>query len=163
MSQYTGFCYMRLYFFYQLEKITDKHTKNMDEFFCNLIKTLNRMTESKMIGNKGEEIASQYLENKGYQIIARNWQYMHRELDIVAVHQKELIFVEVKTRLEGSLLSPIEAVTLKKQKLLVHAADLFIQKHNLDFEVRFDIISIIYSQTGFQIEHIENAFYPRVK
>lgn len=120
------------------------------------------MTESLKSGKKGEDVASQYLENKGYKILARNWQYMHRELDIVAIHQKTLVFVEVKTRIEGSLITPLEAVNKKKQRLLVSAANLYIQKHDLDFESRFDIVSVIYSQRALRIEHIENAFYPNL-
>ena len=125
-----------------------------------MIKPQKTLTEHIKTGKKGEEIASQYLENRGYKILARNWQYMHKELDIIAFHQKELVFVEVKTRMEGSLIKPEEAVNKKKQRLLVIAANLYIQKHDLNHEVRFDIISVVYSTNSFRIEHIENAFYP---
>jgi putative endonuclease len=121
------------------------------------------MTKSKKTGTKGEDIASQYLENKGYKIISRNWQYMHRELDIVASINKTLVIVEVKTRAAGSMISPIEAVTPKKQRLIISATNVYIEKHNIDLEVRFDIISIIYNNDTFQVEHLENAFYPKVK
>lgn len=121
------------------------------------------MTNKKNIGNTGEEIAAQYLENKGYEILARNWQYMHRELDIVAKKNKTLVIVEVKTRAAYSLITPVEAVTPRKQRLIISAANVFIEKHNIDLETRFDVISIIYSNNTFQVEHIEDAFYPKVK
>lgn len=140
----------------------DERKKTTDERFCKMMKCLLSMTESSYSGKKGEDVASQFLVNKGYKLLARNWQYMHRELDIVAIHQKTLVFVEVKTRMEGSLIAPQEAVNKKKQRLLVSAANLYIQKHDLNFESRFDIISVIYSQHSFRIEHIENAFYPNM-
>jgi putative endonuclease len=119
------------------------------------------MTNTKTIGDKGEEIASQYLANKGYRILSRNWQFLHRELDIVAMQNKTLVFVEVKTRAANFVVSPAEAVSKRKQKLLVEAADLYIKRNNLDFEARFDIVSIVNQGEKFIIEHIENAFYPR--
>ena len=121
------------------------------------------MTERKNTGDKGEEIAANYLEKKGYTILFRNWQYMHKELDLVAQFNNELIIVEVKTRIAGSLISPLEAVNLKKQRFIITAANAFIEKHNVNLEVRFDIITIVYNFNNYIIEHIENAFYPKVK
>ena len=121
------------------------------------------MTERKKTGDKGEEIAANYLEKKGYTILFRNWQYMHKELDLVAQFNNELIIVEVKTRIAGSLISPLEAVNLKKQRFIITAANAFIEKHNVNLEVRFDIITIVYNFNNYIIEHIENAFYPKVK
>jgi len=121
------------------------------------------MSENKETGEKGEEIAASYLEKKGYTILCRNWHYMHRELDLVARSKTELIIVEVKTRKFNSLVPALEAVNLKKQRLIIEAANAFIEKHNVNLEVRFDIITVIYNYKGVQIEHIENAFYPKVK
>lgn len=121
------------------------------------------MTEKGLIGKKGEDLAAEYLENKGYKLVLRNWQCMHRELDIIAIHQKELVFIEVKTRVQGSLVAPLEAVNRKKQRLLISAANLYIQKFKPENEVRFDIVTIVYTPHNYRIEHIENAFYPEVK
>lgn len=121
------------------------------------------MTNTKNIGSKGEEHAARYLENKGYSILARNWFYNHKELDLVARIGKEIVFVEVKTRIQGSLVSPAEAVNMKKQRFIIEAANAFIVKHNINFDARFDIVTVINTFDGTEIEHIENAFYPRVK
>jgi len=121
------------------------------------------MTERKNTGDKGEEIAANYLEKKGYTILFRNWHYLHKELDLVVQFKNELIIVEVKTRIAGSLISPLEAVNLKKQRFIITAANAFIEKHNVNLEVRFDIITIVYNFNNYIIEHIENAFYPKVK
>ncbi|MCX7986782.1 MAG: YraN family protein [Bacteroidales bacterium] len=114
----------------------------------------------KNIGDRGENLAEEYLKSKGYVILARNWHSYKRELDIVALHNGIYVFVEVRTRKFGSVLSPAETVTRKKQRFLVDAANLFLQQKGLDGESRFDIISISYEYGQAVIEHIENAFYP---
>jgi len=121
------------------------------------------MTESKKTGATGEEIAANYLEKKGYTILFRNWRYMQKELDLVAQFKNELIIVEVKTRMVGSLVSPLEAVNLKKQRFIITAANAFIEKHDVNLEVRFDIITVVYNFNNYIVEHIENAFYPKVR
>jgi putative endonuclease len=121
------------------------------------------MTENKKKGDEGEEIASSYLQKKGYKILFRNWRYLHKEIDIVAATKNELIIVEVKARASGSLISPLDAVNLKKQRLIIDAANAFIEKHNVNLDVRFDIVTIVYKFATYEIEHIENAFYPKVK
>lgn len=121
------------------------------------------MTKIHETGIKGENLAADYLINKGYTILFRNWKYMHRELDIIAKCKNELVIIEVKTRHIGSMISPTEAVTNKKQKLIIDAANIYIQKHNINLDVRFDIISIVYNGNSYQIEHLENAFYPKQK
>jgi putative endonuclease len=121
------------------------------------------MTNNKETGDTGEEIAAGYLEKKGYTIICRNWRYMKRELDLVATFKDELVIVEVKTRMAGSLISPLEAVNLKKQRFIISAANAFIEKHDVNLEVRFDIVTVVYNFNNYSIEHIEDAFYPIVK
>jgi putative endonuclease len=141
----------------------DKCFLFLDECFYILTNNYKMLTEKKKIGNKGEEIAAQYLENKGYRILCRNWTYMKRELDIVAQNGNELVFVEVKTRSADFIVSPAEAVTPKKQRLLVNAANMFVQMNDLNFESRFDIVSVVYQNNSFRVEHIENAFYPQMR
>jgi putative endonuclease len=121
------------------------------------------MSENKNKGNSGEELASTYLEKKGYKVLFRNWRFLHKEIDIVAAYKNELIIVEVKTRASGSLVSPIEAVNLRKQRFIIDATNAFIEKHNVNLDVRFDVITVIYKYNTYEIEHIENAFYPKVK
>jgi putative endonuclease len=121
------------------------------------------MIDNKKTGFWGEEIAAGYLEKKGYTILFRNWQYMHKEIDLIAQKDKELIIIEVKTRSKSSLISPAEAVTLKKQRFIIQSTNVFIEKHDINLETRFDIITIVYDNAGYSIEHIENAFYPIVK
>jgi putative endonuclease len=120
------------------------------------------MTNQKKIGLRGEEVAANFLEKKGYKILYRNWSFLHKEIDIIAEYNNELIIVEVKTRKADSLISPLEAVNLRKQRFIIDAANTFIQQHDVNLEVRFDIITVVYGY-NLEIEHIENAFYPKVR
>ncbi|MCQ2223795.1 MAG: YraN family protein [Bacteroidaceae bacterium] len=115
------------------------------------------MAEHNVTGSQGEDLAVRFLEEKGYQIVCRNWRNRGRkELDIVATKDNTLVFVEVKTRRVGSLSNPLAAVNGQKQHRLVLAANSFIQTHRIDMNVRFDVVAIV----GTRIEHIENAFIP---
>ena len=82
------------------------------------------------------------------------------ELDIVAEKDHELVVVEVKTRANGSYREPQEAVDWLKIRRIVIATDAYIKHFGWDKPVRFDIITVVGQNGDFQIEHIENAFYP---
>jgi putative endonuclease len=118
------------------------------------------MAEHNLLGKKGEEIAQQYLVSHGYKIIATNWLFNHKEIDIIAREGEILVFVEVKTRTENYWGNPEEFVSKKKQKLLIIAAESYINEINFSGESRFDIISILLYKEGTHIEHIKEAFYP---
>lgn len=109
-------------------------------------------------GKMGESVACQYLIEKGYDIIEKNWTFNHKEIDIIAKNNGKIIFVEVKTRSNLTFELPKEAVTLKKQKNLVHAADNYLEINNLLEESRFDIISVLAKDKPKVIEHIQDAF-----
>ena len=120
---------------------------------------INEMAEQNDLGRDGEAKARDYLIRQGYTILHTNWRWHHYELDIVATKDEELIVVEVKTRSEDYLLSPEEAVDNKKIRRIVAAADAYVRYFNLELPVRFDIITLIKGKEGFQIEHIDDAFY----
>ena len=116
------------------------------------------MNNNQDFGKLGEDLAVEYLVNKGYQILERNWRTGHKEIDIIALDGNTLVAVEVKTRKSNTYGEPDIAVGLMKQKMLIWAADAYVRYKNLDVEVRFDIISIVITDTGEHIEHIEDAF-----
>ena len=118
------------------------------------------MAEHNDFGNLGEEIAVNYLVGKGYEILERNWRNIHKEIDIIAKDGKFLVIVEVKTRQTDEYGEPDIAVTRKKQRLLISAANSYIFRNHLDVETRFDIISIIFKDGEPVIDHIEDAFLP---
>ena len=120
------------------------------------------MAKHNILGNKGEQAAAEYLAGKSYKILARNKRYEHLEIDIIAEHKDMIIFVEVKSRSGTYFEQPFQAVTKKKQKKIIKAANIYIEENEIDLEARFDIISIVEQNGKFQIEHIEDAFYPLV-
>ena len=128
------------------------------------LQTLTYMARHNIIGREGEKYAADYLEEQGYVILDRNWMCGHKDLDIVAVKDGFLVFVEVKTRTGMEWGDPEDAVTDKKIRNIVHAADAYIRYRCLDMDVRFDVISIIMDDTGYyRVEHIKEAFFPPVE
>lgn len=116
------------------------------------------MAEHYELGKKGEQLAVDYLIEKGFSILDRNWRFQKAEVDIIAKNKDILISVEVKTRSNNQFGNPQEFVNPKKIKLLVSAMNEYIIQKDLDAEVRFDIIAITKTNIGFDIEHLEDAF-----
>ncbi|MDR1738806.1 MAG: YraN family protein [Candidatus Symbiothrix sp.] len=119
------------------------------------------MAEHNELGKAGETAAIAYLKSKNYRIRHVNWRRGHLELDIVAETDNEIVFIEVKTR-SGHWESPEDAVTNAKIRHIVTAADAYIQTFDIDLDARFDIIAVIGHAPNFEIEHIEDAFYPPI-
>ena len=114
------------------------------------------------LGYKGEEMAAEFLQQKGYCILDRNWANKGRkELDIVAIKDDVVVFVEVKTRKLGSVTTPISAVDDRKQRRICLAADSYLKSHHITLQYRFDIIGIVYNGEASRIEHYEDAFKVR--
>jgi putative endonuclease len=114
------------------------------------------------LGKAGETVACAHLTAKGYEILHTNWRNGYCELDIIAKTAEELVFVEVKTRSAGSLANPQDAITNAKTRNIIAAADRFIHSCGIDLPARFDVISVTGKNPHFEIEHIEDAFYPPV-
>lgn len=113
------------------------------------------------LGKLGEDLATDYLVSKGYTIFERNWRNHHKEIDIIAFDGKMLVIVEVKTRQTDDFGTPDLAVDRRKQRLLIAAANAYIFSHNIDYETRFDIITVVLKEGQEpNIEHLEDAFYP---
>ncbi|MDR2682865.1 MAG: YraN family protein [Dysgonamonadaceae bacterium] len=120
------------------------------------------MAQHNELGKAGEALAIEHLKAKGYRIRHVNWRLGHLELDIVAETADELVFVEVKTR-SGQWNSPEDAVNKAKIRHILSAADCYIKYFDVDLPARFDIISITGNAQNYEIEHIEDAFYPPVQ
>ncbi len=118
------------------------------------------MAKHNELGKKGEELAAQYLIEKGYEILERNWRNTHKEIDIIAKDGESLVIVEVKTRQSDEHGEPDLAVTRQKQTRLIYAANAYIFRNKLDISTRFDIVSIVFNNGNPIIDHIEDAFLP---
>lgn len=118
------------------------------------------MVKHNKIGIKGELIAADYLLNKGYIVLYRNWRSGKKEIDIVAVRNEMVVVVEIKTRSARRIQFPEEAVDHRKKGHLKAAGLAFLDQHPQYRDLRFDIISILMEgETVREIVHFEEAFY----
>lgn len=113
------------------------------------------------IGNEGEELATAYLESKGYTILERNYFFRRAEVDIVAFEESCIVFVEVKTRSSNRYGEPEEHIDEQKIRNIYRAAEAWLYEHKMDGSpVRFDVIAILQSGSKApDIKHFENAFW----
>ena len=124
--------------------------------------TLNdntNMANHNDLGQKGEELAVDFLLKQGYEILSRNYIFQKAEVDIIAQKEDILAIVEVKTRSTNVFGNPQDFLKPKQIQRIVKAVDHFVTSHQLDVEVRFDIIAIVKNGNQFDIEHLENAYY----
>ena len=99
--------------------------------------------QTKKLGARGEQIAINYLQNRGYRILERNYRNRLGEIDIIARQGRDLVFIEVKTRSDNHFGSPFDSVTAAKQRQLSKVALEYLSKHNwLDHPARFDVVSV---------------------
>jgi putative endonuclease len=119
----------------------------------------NVMAQHNELGKKGEQLAVDFLIKNGYKILVQNYIYQKAEVDIIARKKDILAIVEVKTRSTRDFGNPQDFLKPKQIQRIVKAVDEYVNANNLDVEVRFDIIAIVKEKNGFNIEHLENAFY----
>ena len=121
------------------------------------------MAANHELGKKGEELAAQYLKEKGYKILETNWRFGRNELDLVARDGETLVVAEVKTRQSTTFGEPEMAVTREKQRAIIRSANAYVRWKRRNIEVRFDVISIVIRDEQADINHIPDAFYPMVR
>jgi putative endonuclease len=113
------------------------------------------------LGRRGEELACDELQRRGYEVVARRYRTRAGELDIIARHGDYLVFVEVKARHDGAFGGPEEAVTLQKQQKLVWMATDYLTRSGLhDRPCRFDVVAINTEVDPALVTVIEDAFRP---
>lgn len=117
------------------------------------------MAEHNELGRFGEEMAIDFLQQNGYDILETNWTFQKAEIDIIAQKAGIVAIVEVKTRSSIAFGLPQDFVKPKKVQQLVKAVNEYIVSNDLDVEVRFDIIAIYKEDNTYKIEHIQDAFY----
>ena len=108
------------------------------------------MTMSKLLeGKRGEEIAVLYLRRLGFQIVDRNFRIRGGEIDIIAIDNDTLVFIEVKTRSSAQFGTPLEAIGYYKIKTLIRAAQFYKVKHpKLPDAMRIDGLGILLDEFG---------------
>ena len=112
-------------------------------------------------GLQGERAAERYLRRQGYAIVDRRARGGLGEIDLVAVDQRTIVFVEVKSRRSHHRGHPAEAVDPRKQRRLTRLALSWLKRHDLlEHRARFDVVAITWPKTERSptIKHIRNAF-----
>lgn len=113
------------------------------------------MQNKRKVGADHEKKAGEYLKLQGYEIIEYNFFSRTGEIDIIAMHEGYLVFLEVKYRDNDRAGHPLEAVSVAKQKSICKCAAYYLKKNGLyDVPVRFDVVGIL----GDEIQVIQNAF-----
>ncbi len=101
------------------------------------------------LGRTGERMASEALLRRGYCILERNFRCRHGEIDLVAEHEGELVFVEVKTRRGTAFGRPEEAVTFRKQQKILEVASYYLDAHNCSQRAwRIDVVAVQFDLAG---------------
>lgn len=125
------------------------------------------MAEHNRIGTLGEDAACNYLKQRGYAIRERNYRLGNIEIDVIAENEKNIVFVEVKTR--TTLFAdtrPEEYVDEHKRMFMTVAGNAYVKHHNLQKDLRFDICGILWDKEKDAVGNIvyyENAFAPKLR
>lgn len=110
-------------------------------------------------GRAGEDAALRFLLGLGYIVLERNWRCKAGEVDVICLHRDTVVFVEVRTRAEPALVSPLQSVTKPKISRLARAAGSFLSRRGWwGKPCRFDLIAVFDADQGVRLEHIPNAF-----
>ena len=117
------------------------------------------MMKKSEIGKMGEDIVCDYLKNRGYTIIVRNYRIKGGEIDIIAKNDDFLAFVEVKTRKKDSLVTGFEAVNNRKKGLIIKTAADYCTKNPCMLQPRFDVAQVIIEAGKLlDVDYIFNAY-----
>ncbi len=112
-------------------------------------------------GKNQENLAIEYLMQKGYRLWEQNFHCREGEIDLVMNLDSTIVFVEVKSRTSSKFGMPYEAVTPAKRRKIIRSADHYLHERGLNegWDVRYDIVSILAPKNQSpQIEHFEDAF-----
>ena len=116
---------------------------------------------NKDIGALGEQISENFLKNLGYKILEVNFRCKCGEIDIIALDNGYICFIEVKTRYGTNFGIPAESVIFSKQKKIYKTAQVYILYKNItNFNFRFDVMEVTLNgdNNDFIVNHIHDAF-----
>ena len=114
--------------------------------------------ERRLLGQAGEALAAQTLQQQGYTILTRNYRTPYGEIDLIARHGDTLVFVEVKLRRSEFFGPPQAAVNTAKKRHLKRAAQYYlIRQRSPDIKIRFDVVAITMAGKQPRIEIFDGA------
>ena len=118
-----------------------------------------RMALSHDLGRVSERIAAEYLEQRGYRILERNYRVGHKEVDLIAARTGLVVFVEVKARAGPAYGHPLDAITWAKRREIEYVARVWIAARGRPgLTYRFDAVAVLWSRGHARIEHVPNAW-----
>jgi putative endonuclease len=120
-------------------------------------------TKAQALGALGERIAARWMARDGWQVVDRRWRSGRRDLDLVAIRDNVVAFVEVKTRRSTWSGQPVEAVNWRKQRELTRSAQAWMDQRGVLLAptgavFRFDVVGIVASRERVGVRHVESAF-----
>lgn len=119
------------------------------------------MKSTLQIGHLGERMALNYLLNKKYVLMERNWRHFKKEIDIILRHEHHIVFVEVKLR--STFFSYMNYILpVDQEKRLLEAMDCYIKEKKIDLEPRFDLIFVSNFKGIQKINHFPSFILPRI-
>jgi putative endonuclease len=112
------------------------------------------------LGRRGEDEAARYLRSLGYRIVGRRERVLRGDIDIVALDERCVVFVEVRSKTDTRHGHPAETVGRGKQRRIAELATAYIRRHRLeDCQVRIDVVTVLFPAGAAPvIEHYQNAF-----
>lgn len=111
------------------------------------------------LGRDGENIATSYLKENGFEIIKRNYRCLLGEIDIIAKDNEYLVFVEVRSRRGNYTKEALESVNWHKRLKVREVAQYYLHEiENDNFLIRFDVVAVIFKRAKTEIEYIKDAF-----
>ncbi len=111
------------------------------------------------IGKAGEDFTCEYLKKYGMYILARNYRAKKGEIDVIARDGNTIVFIEVKTRSNCAYGTAGEAVTYRKQQMIVKTAQWYIMQNNIkESDFRFDVAEVSANGANFSMNYLKNAF-----
>ena len=112
--------------------------------------------DRRLLGRWGEALAAEELRRRGYRVVAAGWRCRYGEIDLIALYDRYLVFVEVKYRKDEKKGWPQEAVDWHKQQVISRVADYYMFHHPEyhNYQIRFDVAAVL----GTKWKLYEHAF-----
>ena len=115
--------------------------------------------DAKQLGQKGEAAAAKFYLRQGCKLLAHGYRTRQGELDLVLLQGDTVIVAEVKTRSPGAQVPALQAVTPRKQRRVILAAQRFLQANGLlEHSIRFDAVEVVFRDGKYFVRCIPNAF-----
>ncbi len=126
----------------------------INKFMITLMLNFDGMAEHNILGKQGEEVAIKWLQENGFEVIDRNWRYGRNELDVVCMHEGDVVIVEVKSR-TTIVNFPEELLPLKKRRSIVRLGAKWLALHNVSAELRFDLLVV--EMSSLEVSYYKDA------